>query len=522
MSSPFQVLSPSLKNTRNPFEKLSQPTVKDLSGSPPNSSTSLEEDLEDEALDPNQTLKMFSISQSATTSLSEAANTLGDSGDEGLYEELDQEPAPMTSLNLSDPVSKDILSLDSAKPRLRDALAMSAAHKKPSSIQELLAPESSGSSSKKSKVEFKTSHSAPLDWTLKNSLSITSPDSLSWCDQSSAMDEIEALQYFVSNSGKLSNTNYSVNSAGDIVMSSRTRILSATYHWIYPANTPTITQAQSINKLMNNASNLPSSEKRNISDLFSRSAEWKQSFTALYQSCRNGACPYFYYVGTVWTILFKHGSISTSSEIEAILTNSTPGLREVLEREEIKFERLPNAARKTTVHNFSSKHDLENFEEDDMESISKSTASSLDVHGLFSYLLNLKPSYEDGFLHQSPNLIAGVPFLHAALKRAQISKCRIVSRHIEGTDKMQTEFRVDVQGTLLPMSVKELHEVFAGQQRATGYTCTASSEARSLGMNLRPLLSDQMKSPEIAPFVSPKALDQLRYNHNLKQFSWLP
>ncbi|KAG0005788.1 hypothetical protein BGZ79_001907 [Entomortierella chlamydospora] len=399
---------------------------------------------------------MFSLSQSATESLSGATDILGDSGDEGLYEELDQEPVPMTSLNLSDSASKDTLSLDSAKPRLRDALAMSAPLlRHPAGAQETelhagtsgcyglhLAPESSGSSSKKSKVEFKTSQSAPLDWTLKTSISITSPDSLSWCDQSSAMDEIKALQYFVSNSGKLCYTNDSTNSIGDAAMSPRTRLLSATYHWIYPANAPTIPQAQSINKLMNTASNLPSSEKRNISDLFSRSAEWKQSFTALYQSCRNGACPYFYYVGTVWTILFKHGSISMSSEIEATLTNSTPGLREVLEREEIKFERLPNTARKTTIHNFSSKHDLENFDEDDMESISKSTESSLDVHGLFSYLLNLKPSYEDGFLHQSPNLIARVPFHHAALKRAQISKCRVVSRHTEGTDKMQTEFRV--------------------------------------------------------------------------------
>ncbi|KAF9380631.1 hypothetical protein BGX21_002329 [Mortierella sp. AD011] len=125
MSSPFQVLSPSLKNTRNPFEKLSQPTSKGLPGSP-NSSAALREDSEDEALDPNQTLKMFSLTQSATESLSEAADILRDSGDEGLYDELDQEPVPMTSLNLSDSASKDTLSLDSAKPRLRDALAMSA------------------------------------------------------------------------------------------------------------------------------------------------------------------------------------------------------------------------------------------------------------------------------------------------------------------------------------------------------------------------------------------------------------
>ncbi|KAF9117068.1 hypothetical protein BGX27_005618 [Mortierella sp. AM989] len=141
MSSPFQVLSPSLKNTKNPFEKLSQPP-----GSEPSISFLVEsaspmvnlEDSEDEALDPNQTLRMFSLSQSAAANLSEVAETLEDSGDEELCEELDQESAHMTALNLSDLVNKDTLSQNLGKPRLHDALAMSAAQKTLRSTQELL------------------------------------------------------------------------------------------------------------------------------------------------------------------------------------------------------------------------------------------------------------------------------------------------------------------------------------------------------------------------------------------------
>ncbi|KAF9436107.1 hypothetical protein BGZ76_004816 [Entomortierella beljakovae] len=546
-SSPFQVLSRPLKNTRNPFEKLSQKSTEESSNSTlrngqPVGST-MDYDSEDEQLDPNQTLKMFSLSQSAALSQDKSISPQSDSEDDGQQEEVEENSADITTLNISDSINKDILDLDSEKPRLRDALAISIAHGKSKSVQELHVPESSGKILSKSDVTYKTSPTLPIDWTLKTSLSITSQDSLKWCDQSSAMDEIEALQRFISNPARVVNLNSDSNSceAG----SARARLLPATYYWTYPANMLSIPQTQSVNKLMNNANNLPSADKRNISEIFSRKAEWKQSFTTLYQSCRNGACPYFYYIGTAWTILIKHGSISLSGEMEAILTNSTPGLRQVLKGEEIRFERLPNTARKTTVHHFSSKNDLANFDDDneDDDEVSSNDKpkdekgsqfqsehndlsdsllfkGTLDVHGLFSYLLNLKTTSEDGLLHQSPTLISGFPFLHAALKKSQISKCRVVNKFVEGTEQMRAEFRVDIQGIILPTSIKELSYVFADLQSPNGYSCVSSSEARSLGLNLRPLSDDQKSVTETEAFVSSKALDQLRYSHNLKQYSW--
>ncbi|KAF9934061.1 hypothetical protein BGZ65_003922 [Modicella reniformis] len=539
LSTPFQVLNPSLRNVRNPFEKLSLiPAAEDpqLGSTADHSLDSTKEDhLEDEALDTSQTLRMFSLSQPTLISVRKT-KIAEESSDE---DDDDEDPPDPEVSRHSLSENKDSFSPDYSKPRLYDILGLSdeqgVAHNRP----ELTTPEMfGGGSSKKSGSDYKTSSDIPLDWTLKTFVSITSPDTLMWCDQGTGGDEIAAVQNFIS-------SKCSGNSASVPSNTARSRLLSSTYYWTYPSNNPTIPQAQSISKLLKSTGNMSTSEKNSISDLFSKSSEWKQAFRALYQACRNGACPYFYYMGTAWTVLFQHGSISLSGEPEAILTNSTPGLRKVLEDEDIKFESLPNVTGKTTIHNLSSKHDLDNLEENledndfepkqrpnplktpllpsENQNLSDALLfkGPLDVHGLFSYLLNMKTSYEDGFLYQSPSLIANVPFLHAALKRAQIIKCRVVSKPIEGTDRMQREFRIDIDGTLLPTSVKELCSVFADQQQATGYSCTATSDARSFGLNLRPLGSNEKGSSNEHTFVSAKDLNQLRYDGNLQQFTWL-
>lgn len=118
----------------------------------------------------------------------------------------------------------------------------------------------------------KTTVTLPVDWTLKSSISITSPDSLTWCDQILPMDEIDALQHFISSQKAFCNLQ---NESGlDLGPSPRTRVLSATYHWIYPTNSPSVHQAQNISKLLKNANNMSSSDKTTITELFSRSAEW--------------------------------------------------------------------------------------------------------------------------------------------------------------------------------------------------------------------------------------------------------
>ncbi|KAG0259065.1 hypothetical protein BG011_002845 [Mortierella polycephala] len=548
-SSPFQVLSPSLKTAKNPFEKLAPATFTSdldissaavkyaqLKGEEEEGGEGEEEEEEedqDEALDPSKTLQMFSFSQTVASRVSVSALDEELPEDEEEHEqhqeaEQDSKDGDMDSI-------LDIQPIQSRKPRLHEALEMSLNLNRSRTTQEFQAPAPSNIAPKKLGTEWKTAGTLPLDWTLKTSIIITSRDTLVWCDQSSTLDDIEALQQFVSayaSSARSHSHSRGANINQYTPLSPRTRLLATLYHWCYPTNSPTIPQAQNISRLLKNAGNMTSADKNSISDLFSRVAEWKQAFMSIYRSCRNGACPYFYYVGTAWTILFQHGSVSKSGSLEATLTNSTPGLRKVLDDE----------GGKTTVRNFSSKHDLQGFDDKESETRLETTTKSpfqieskpelsdtllfqgqVDVHGLFSYLLTLKASYEDGFLYNSPSLIAGVPFLHAALKCAQLSKHKVVSKHIEGTDTLQKEFRIELDGVILPTLFKELCNVFAKQQSVAGYTCVASSDSRSHGLNLRPLLRNPNNDEDTsdANFVSPRALDNVRYNPNEQRFTWL-
>jgi len=84
------------------------------------------------------------------------------------------------------------------------------------------------------------------------------------------MDEIEAMQLFMSGA----------SSGGDVPTRERKkplpriRLLSAMYHWIYPTNAATSSQAHSINRLLKNTESLDAAEKSNVTEIFSRTGEW--------------------------------------------------------------------------------------------------------------------------------------------------------------------------------------------------------------------------------------------------------
>ncbi|KAG0279465.1 hypothetical protein BGZ96_001969 [Linnemannia gamsii] len=415
MSSPFQVVTTSLKGTKNPFEKLAvAPSPKPASNSLSTDYAALHinedqaDDLQDESMDPNKTLRMFSLPKnpSATTSTTTKESS-SESDDDEAEDNVDQSQDDQADNTIDASLNHETNTPGLRRPRLQEALEI-----------------------------------------------------LTWCDQILPMDEIDALQHFISS---------------------------------------------------------------------------QKAFCNLQR--------------TSWTVLFQHGSVSLSGGPEALLTNSTPGLWKALEDEDINYEQLPNLGGKVAVNNFSSKHDLDHLEDLDedetaISSSSNSTGSTpfqlpqkkdlsstlsfrgqVDVHGLFSYLLNMKTSYEDGFLYQSPSLIAGVPFLHAALKRAQISKCKVVSRPVQGTDKMQKEYRVEIHGIVLPNSVKDLYQTFAAQQRPFGYTCISTCDARYHGLNLRPLLPETTDTENSARLtdvlVSAKSLDHFQHDSKQQQYVWL-
>ncbi|KAG0032881.1 hypothetical protein BGZ82_006340 [Podila clonocystis] len=405
MSSPFQVVSPTMASTKNPFEKLSLSSV--FASHSSRGSASLPEeysdlnikengDSEDEIMDPNKTLQMFSFPQ---PSQPKADPDPEESDDEDEINEEEEQP------HLLD--EKKSSSFDSLKrtrrPHLQEALEMSL-NRKSAPAKELEVPTILTDSSKTSSTKYTKRSTPPMDWTLKTGMSITSPDDLSWCDQRSSSEDIAALQWFNSEQHQKHQT---VTTDPE---SARRRLLAAAYHWTYPTNAPSTPQAQSINRLLKSATNMSASEKAKVG-----------------------------------------------------------------------FVELPDITGVKAVHSFSSKHDLEGSEDDEPSKIT--------------------------------------PFLHAALKRAQISKCRVVSRPVEGSEKVQKEYRVEIQGTLLPVAVKVLWAVFTNRL-ATGCSFNATSDVRSHGLNLRPLLRESSSSDEGEIFVSPKAMDQLRFDKDSNEYAW--
>ncbi|KAF9155019.1 hypothetical protein DFQ26_009863, partial [Actinomortierella ambigua] len=150
------------------------------------------------------------------------------------------------------------------------------------------------------------------------------------------------------------------------------------------------------------------------------------------------------------------------------------------------------------------------------------------VHALFDFLLNYRPEVEEERLYHSPALIASVPFLHGSLKRAQLSKSRQVSKQVPGTDRIERENRIDVQGIILPAQLKRLLELMATQQTNTGFTFQATSQPITHGVNLRPLAEKGIDSQggaadgEQQPLISQRGQDQYGYDPSSKLFSWTP
>ncbi|KAF9976328.1 hypothetical protein BGZ73_008758 [Actinomortierella ambigua] len=483
VSSPFQVLSASVRTTRNPFERLGPPTTASLPVNFTNMHGSgldeLDEDDDDQGNSDEEdrdkddsSLGLFSFSRPPPLRTSRPDEP-GSDYDTEVDDDHDDHDDPDDMLDSTGHQNK--------RSKLHEALEQSLRSSTITPMQELELPSGSMEGRKKGHTETKSTAHLPLDWTLKSSLSITSQDSFKWCDYGPVTDEIDALHLF--------------------------------------------------NKASLPASLLASSTVATNSE----------------PTCETASSR------------VQSESVSLSGELEAILTHSTRGLQETLNREHIFFEALPDIVGMVAHDHIGAKHDLDGDGGEDEVSMgedldkndsghasisSKETSTSarkttpppsnvllfkgrMRVHALFDFLLNYKPEVEEARLYHSPALIASVPFLHGSLKRAQLSKSRQVSKQVPGTDRIERENRIDVQGVILPNQLKKLLEVMAQQQTNTGFTFQATSQTITHGLNLRPLAekdTDNQSNAEGEPqlLTSQRGQDQYRYNPTSRLFSWSP
>ncbi|CAF4563194.1 unnamed protein product [Rotaria sp. Silwood2] len=183
----------------------------------------------------------------------------------------------------------------------------------------------------------------PIDWSLKSSCRFYSLNSTPFLNNFMKLrstDESLALEYICSNTSQ---------------DNEKALFRSLTSYWTYPHITwlrlfPRLQQQQQMNIKF---SSLDEQAQIALQD------EWKITFQSLFQSFRTKYSPFFYMCTHTFNILFRE---DPSSQIIAIISPTTSGLRSTFEREGIEFTMADGGG---SLNNSASKNNDE--EEDDDE-----------------------------------------------------------------------------------------------------------------------------------------------------------
>ncbi len=158
----------------------------------------------------------------------------------------------------------------------------------------------------------------PIDWSLKSSCRFSSLNSSTFLNnflKLRSIDESVALEYICSNTSQINE---------------KASFRSLTSYWIYPHISwlklfPRSQQQQQTNNYFS-----PLDEQAQIL----LQEEWKIAFQSLFQAFRTKYSSFFYMCTHTFNILFREDSYS---QIIAIITPTTTGLRSTLQREGIEF-----------------------------------------------------------------------------------------------------------------------------------------------------------------------------------------
>lgn len=159
--------------------------------------------------------------------------------------------------------------------------------------------------------------SFPTDWSIKSSCRFVSSKAstfLSNIMKLRSSDESLALEYVSSTTSK---------------DNEKAHFRSLTSYWNYP-HLSWLKLFPRSHQQTTNSNNSPLDEQIQTS----LQEEWKTSFQSLFQAFRTRHCPYFYMCTHTFNILFREDA---TSQLLAIISPTTSGLRSTFEREGIEF-----------------------------------------------------------------------------------------------------------------------------------------------------------------------------------------
>ncbi|CAF0950812.1 unnamed protein product [Rotaria sordida] len=344
--------------------------------------------------------------------------------------------------------------------------------------------------SEPNKISDEIVSSFPIDWSLKSSCRFYSLNSSSFLNNFMKLrstDESLALEYICSNT---------------LQDNEKALFRSLTSYWTYPHITwlklfPRLQQQININ-----FSSLDEQAQIALQD------EWKIAFQSLFQSFRTKYSSFFYMCTHTFNILFREDSLS---QIIAIISPTTSGLRSTLEREGIEFTMADGGSLNNSANKNNDEEDDDNGDENDvtcaqwLEDMGLSAASSTNttnerrclssnkkflnektrstaivirdlssVNSLFNFLLNKSQrtcmSLTGPLTGIPPTLISPRPFLNSTLKYLNI--------HFQSNSIVTID-----GGPLLPDRIKGLWNLITEKNQQIQMTCTNVERTSALNLD---------------------------------------
>ncbi|KAF2898864.1 hypothetical protein ILUMI_07322 [Ignelater luminosus] len=174
----------------------------------------------------------------------------------------------------------------------------------------------------------------PIDWALKSKVRLMSSKAFAWNQKLKVSEEASGITAFVR---CLDN-----NSETTVDTSSNAKFHQCCLYWQYPFLPWLNLFPRSTNNTSKETSIASTSTIRE-----SLQKSWCDSLRSLFQLVRTRQCPYFYVCTNNFTVIFRAAGICGYTEMNAIITPTTRGFRQLLKQEDIDFI-MPLKSRRTS------------------------------------------------------------------------------------------------------------------------------------------------------------------------------
>lgn len=181
----------------------------------------------------------------------------------------------------------------------------------------------------------------PVDWSLKTRIRFLSASPFNWSRKLKISEEASGVTAFT--------RCLDSDSSSTLDTSSNAKFHQCCLLWQQPV-LPWISLFPRTNTKATNAG-IPNNLLTTPAIKESLHGAFMDSFRSVFQMIRTKQCPYFYVCANTFTVLFRAGGISGFSEMHAMITPTTRGLRQLLRQEEIEYK-MPLKSKRLSDHGY--------------------------------------------------------------------------------------------------------------------------------------------------------------------------